>query len=90
MKGRNKFYGDFKIVSIEQMRLALALNGYRRDHKISQKEMAHICNLFGKNRGVKFYETEICQYELMNRAPRKKKYDILCNILNLNNALEVA
>ena len=90
MTGRSKFYGEFKLVSIEMMRLALALNGYRREHHLSQKEMAHICNLFGSIQGVKFTQTEISKYELMKTAPREKKYRILCNILNIENALEAA
>lgn len=90
MTGRDKHWGEFKLVSFKQMRLALAINGYRREHQLSQKEMAHICSLFGEPNGVKFFEAEISQYELMNRAPRKKKYDVLCNVLNLNNSFEAA
>lgn len=85
MKGRSKFWGEFQYVSAKQIELALSINAYRRQHNMNQTEFAHICNLYGEPHGVKFAQTEISTYELMKTAPRKARFQVLCNVLNLKN-----
>ena len=84
MTGRNKFWGKFQLVSDRQIELALSINAYRKKYNISQKEMAHICTLYGKPHNVKFTQTQISSYETMKTAPRTVHYQILCNVLDIN------
>lgn len=83
MTGRSKFWGKFQLVSNKQIELALTMNAFRREHNMSQSELAHFCNLYGEQNGVKFFQNEISAYERMARAPRKAKFQILCNVLNI-------
>ena len=84
MTGRNKFWGVFRDVSEMQVEFVVNMRMYRRKHNISQAEFTHICNLYGKPSGVKFYPNEISAYENFDRTPRKPKFQVLCNVLNMN------
>ena len=85
MKGRANFWGEFKYVSDKQIELALSMNGYRRTHNMSQTEFAEICNLYGEPHGIKFSMYQISNYERMRKAPRKARFQILCNVLNMKS-----
>ena len=84
MKGRNKFYGKFQMVSPVQIELSLNINGYRKKFNMSQAEFATVCNLCGEGSGVKFNNHDISNYELMKKAPRKVRFQVLCNVLDMN------
>ena len=84
MKGRSKFYGKFQMVSPVQIELSLNINGYRKKFNMSQAEFATICNLCGEGSGVKFSNYDISNYELMKKAPRKARFQVLCNVLDMN------
>ena len=84
MGGRDKFWGAFRSVSEKQAEFVANIWAYRREHNISQAEMARICNLYCEPNGIKFYPSEIGAYERLERTPHKPKYKALCNIMNLN------
>lgn len=84
MKGRSNFWGDQYVVSKKQIELVLNITEYRRIHNISISEMAKICTLYGGSYGVKFTSSDICNYENLKSAPRKPKFQVLCNVLNMD------
>lgn len=85
MKGRSKFYGEPQMVSPVQVILSININAYRRKFNLSQAQFATVCNLCGEPYGVKFYNTDISRYELMRKAPRKAKFQVLCDVLDMNH-----
>ena len=89
MKGRSKFYGEFRMVSPVQIELALNINSYRKKYNMSQTEFSLVCNLCGEKDDVSFSAGEICRYELMKTAPRKDKFQVLCNVLDMNLSLYI-
>lgn len=84
MTGRDKFWGKFQYVSEKQIELALNINAYRKKMNMSQREFAHLCNLYSEPYHVVFYPCDICNYERMKKAPRVIKYQVLCNVLKIN------
>ena len=83
MTGRNNFWGKFQYISEKQIELVIGMRSYRKYYNMSQKEMAHICNLYGEPHGVVFTQTDISAYERFARTPRSAKYKVLCYVLNI-------
>lgn len=84
MRGRSKFWGPQRLVSNMLIDFGLNINAYRQRHNLSQAEMARISSKFGESRNIKFTATQISQYENMITAPRKERFQVLCNMLNMD------
>ena len=77
------FYDEQVKVSRKQVELAFYIRQFRRIHNLSQPEMARLCSLYGKDSGVRFFPSEIHEYENYRHAPTPPKFQILMNTMDI-------
>ena len=87
-KGRqNPFFDDYAIQSAKLIRFSICIRIYRRQHNLSQTQMAHICTICGQPENIKFHQAEIANYENGKVAPTPPKFQILMKTMNINESV---
>jgi transcriptional regulator with XRE-family HTH domain len=87
-KGKqNPFFDDFQMRSMKLIRLSICIQNYRRHYNLSQREMADICTLYGEPVNVKFFQTEIANYENCKTVPTPPKFQVLMNTMNIDESV---
>ena len=81
----NPVFTNFRMISPQQVELAIFIRQYRRIHNLSQTEMAKLCSIYGKSKGVKFHFTEISNYENYKSIPTPAKFQCLMNTMDLDH-----
>lgn len=76
-------FNEFIVVSPKQVELAIYIRQFRKIHNLSQKEMAELCSLYGKDNNISFKSCEIWFYENYKRIPTKPKFQVLMNTMDI-------
>lgn len=84
---RNPIFDDYQMRSLKLIRFGMCVENYRRLHNLSQREMAEICTLYGESLNIKFYQTEIANYENYKTAPTLQKFQIIMKTMNIDESV---
>lgn len=83
----NPTFDNFVLLSPKQVEFAIYIRQFRRIHELSQREMATLCNHYGKSHNVKISAMDISNYENYKNIPTPPKFSTIMNTMDLDPAM---
>lgn len=88
VKRKNNIIKNSERISVypKQIEFGISIRLYRYMNKLSQAELAEVCSIRGKSRGIMFAQTDISNYENFKHVPGEPKFQILMETMGITEA----
>lgn len=82
---RNVFFEEDKKITVtrRQINFGVTIRLFRYSNEFSLKDVVTLCNLEGKETGIKFSETDISNYENFKTVPSPAKFNVILKVLRI-------